>query len=216
MTINDSLIQPMNFSRFAVERCIRVLREGDGYLIHPIDSRQVESILEPIWRDIGFGPNFDLSLIETNVEGQTYAMVVVSESDFDNIARSANVPGIRLASGEYGGVWWRVVAFEDGFPNEPFVLATTDCENSAQCTCMSFQRLLEPVRVAVRLVNGNQIETVSNRPAEVLLLNETDEVCEVDEEETSERDTASPWAGIKATGALVIPEKIQSLWDLSR
>ncbi|MDF9778839.1 hypothetical protein [Pseudomonas baetica] len=216
MTITASHIRPMKFSRFAVERCIRVLVDGYGHFIHPIDSRQVQFVLEPIARDIGFGPDFDYSLIETEVDGHTYAMVVEAESEFDFLARLADDPEIKLASGDFGGVWWRVVGFEEGIPDDPFVLATTECEDSAQCTCMSLQVLLEPARVAVRLVNGEQIETVCNRPAEVMLLNETDEASDDDEESPSELDSASPWAGIKPTAAMVVPEKIHSLWDQSR
>lgn len=216
MTLNVDHIRPMKFSSFAVERCIRVMDEGNGQFIWPIDSRQVESVLEPIAMDIGFGPYFDYSLIETNVDGQTFAMVVENDSDFDVLARLASDPEFQLARGGYGGVWWRVVGYEEGFPDDPFALATTDCENSARCTCMSLQVLLEPVRVAIRLLDGEQIETVSSRPAEVLLLNETDETGKDDGDGTSELDTESPWAGIKPTAAMVVPEKIQSLWDLSR
>ncbi len=211
-----SHIRPMKFTRFEVERCIRVLDEGNGQFIRPIDSRQIESILEPIAMDIGFGPHFDYSLIETKINDQTYAMVVEVESEFDLLARLAENPGFQLASGGYGGVCWRVVGFEEGFPNEPFALATTDSEDSARCTCMGLQALLEPVRIAVRLVNGEQVETLSNRPAEVLLLNETYEAGDDDGENPVEVETASPWVGIKPTAAMVVPVKIQSLWEPSR
>jgi hypothetical protein len=203
MTNNYSHIRPMKFTSFAVERCIRVLVDGNGHFILPVDSRQVESILEPIAADIGFGPDFDYSLIETQIDGQSFAMVV--EAD--------RAQGALYVNGEYGGVWWRVVGYEDGFPNDPFVLGTTDCQDSAQCTYMSLQRLLEPARVAVRVLDGARSEIVSNRPAEVLLLIESGDGCDDDEEGSAEPDSVSPWAGIKPEAAMVVPEKIQSLWD---
>jgi hypothetical protein len=206
MTTNTSHIRPMKFSRFEVERCIRVLQNGNGFFTLPIDSRQDENVLELIAPDIGFPPNSRYELIETAIDGQTFAMIVEADRGY----------GALYVNGDYGGVWWRVVGFEDGFPNEPFVLATTDCEDSAKCTCMSLQLLLEPTRVAVRVLAGEKIETVSDRPAEVLLLSETDDASDDDEESPSELNSASPWAGIKPTAAIVVPEKIHSLWDQSR
>jgi hypothetical protein len=78
---------------------------------------------------------------------------------------------------------------------------------------MSLQRLLEPARVAVRVLDGAHSEIVSNRPAEVLVLIESGDDCADDEESQSELDSVSPWAGLKPEAAMVVPEKIQGLWD---
>lgn len=212
MTINDSHIHSMKFTSFTVERCIRVLVDGEGQFIRPIDSRQVESILEPIALDIGFGPDLDYSLIETEIDGQPFAMVVEAESENSLQSQQADDSEFKLAPGDFGGVWWRVVGFEEGFSDAPCVLATTDSEDSAQCICMGLQRLLEPTRIAVRVLDGALIETVSNRPAEVLVLIESGDACG-DEEESPSVDSDSPWAGIKPEAAMVVPNKIQTLWD---
>lgn len=170
MTTDNEIIRPMTFTSFAVERCIRVLVEGNGHHLRPIDSRQVEAVLEPVAFNNGFGPDDRLSLIETEVNGQTFALVVELDSDIDVLASADTDPSCKIAYGEYGGVWWRVVGFEAGFTNEPFELAGTACELSAQCTCMSLQALLAPARVVVSMKQEGMPHVVASRPVEMVLL----------------------------------------------
>lgn len=211
MNTEPTEIRPMTFSSFAVERCIRVLLDGNGHCLLPIDNRQDESLLEPIAYDIGLGPA-NLSLIETQVNGQTFAMVVESSSDLGVLACSGTEAGYRIAGGDFGSVWWRVVGFEHGFIEEPFQLATTDCEESAQCTCMSLQALLKPARVAVRLLDGDLIYAVSELPAEVVVLNEVSEAESEAPLSTPVPGTPSAWASMKSNATIVEPDKIQHIW----
>jgi hypothetical protein len=217
MTTEPTEIRPMTFSRFAVERCIRILVDGNGHFLLPIDNRQDEALLDPIANDIGLGPA-NLSLIETQVNEQTFAMVVELSSDLGKLAWSEGAAECQVSRGDFGSVWWRVVGFEEGFTDEPFQLATTDCEESAHSTCMSLQALLKPLRVAVRLLDGDLNYTVSDRPAMVVVLNE-DSDTEADDESEDDAplsrgrsSTQSPWAGLKSISSHVTPDKIQGIW----
>ena len=132
---------PLTFTRFDVQRCMRV-RYDDCEALYPIDARQNEQVLAEVARyeEIQLeGPS--LHLIETEISGDTFVMLAHNESKVLAAALLHEDTTCSCSIGEYGGVRWRVLGHtDDGLP--PIALTHGNCEESIRQIAASLQALL--------------------------------------------------------------------------
>lgn len=100
------MIQAATQANFHVERCIRVVFESSEAL-YPVDERQNPDVLAA---NLDCLHDAKLEIIETDICGDTYAMLAGTESKAYLIAQECEDGTCRLSTGEYGGVHWRVMA----------------------------------------------------------------------------------------------------------
>jgi hypothetical protein len=141
------------FTRFEVQRCIRVVStHGDTLL--PIDASQDEAVLAPIAdQDALYDDGQKLHLIINDQSNERFAAVVHVEDD-KLASAMASEDSWRFPDGEYGGVRWVVQAFASDRPDEPFNLINGDDENGIRVICAGLQSLVD-VRARVRAYDDN-------------------------------------------------------------
>ncbi|HHH9444528.1 TPA: hypothetical protein ACP32N_006534 [Pseudomonas aeruginosa] len=140
-TEHSHALSPLTFTRFEVQRCIRV-RYEDCEALYPIDARQNEQFLAIV-------SDFDclklggpvLQLIETEISGETYVMLAHEQSEVLAAALLDEESSCSFSTGEYAGVRWRVLGHTtDGMP--PVVLTSGNCQQLINRIADSLQELL--------------------------------------------------------------------------
>lgn len=160
---------PLNFTSFSTERCIRVLRDGEAPTLFPVDSRQVEAVLA-LAADADSLRRQHLYLIETETrDGETFVMVDHCDGEVYLQADAGMDMDCVVSTGEFAGVCWRVLGFVEGREEAPVEMAVGSARSASEI-CEGLRMLLEPTRVAVAMHGGTVEATVANRPAEVILL----------------------------------------------
>ncbi|WP_439126212.1 MAG: hypothetical protein ACNJA3_27990 (plasmid) [Pseudomonas rhizophila] len=161
--------QPL-FIKFEVQRCIRVMYGIESQYL-PIDPRQVEGVLEPVRNEQSLAEHPNLSLILSQQPGGVQmAMVDHCDGDVYLAADACQDPHSEVSMARFAGEAWRVVGYEDGVPDEPYQLMTSESMLAAQSVCNGLLALLKPVRVAVGMDGGAQTFIFTDRPAEVLVM----------------------------------------------
>ncbi|SBW84570.1 hypothetical protein PVE_R2G0543 [Pseudomonas veronii 1YdBTEX2] len=158
------------FVKFEVQRCIRVMFGVESQYL-PIDPRQVEGVLEPVRNETTLDEHPNLSLILSQQPGGVQmAMIDHCDGDVYLAADAGQDPHSEVSMARFAGEAWRVVGCEDGFPNEPYQLMTSESMLAAQSVCNGLQALLKPVRVALGMDGGSQSFIFTDRAAEVLVM----------------------------------------------
>lgn len=205
----------MNFIRFEVQRCIQVLFGHDKVHL-PLDPRQIDAVLEPVWNEIGLDDHPSLSLITTvDANGVEHALVDHCDGDIYLAADAGGDPTCEISSGKFAGESWRVVAYDEGFPHEPYQLATSDHRDAADATCRALQALLAPARVVIGLEGGLLQFACADRSASVLVMDSSFAHLN---QENSGLVISSPYQGHAAEFAgehrevTVEPEAVNTFW----
>lgn len=158
------------FIKFEVQRCIRVMHGIESQYL-PIDPRQVEGVLEPVRNEESLAEHPNLCLIlSQQPDGVEMAMIDHCDGLVYLAVDAGEDPHSEVSMARYAGEAWRVVGYEDGFPNEPYQLMTSESMLAAQSVFNGLAALLKPVRVALGLDGGSQNFIFTDRPAEVLVM----------------------------------------------
>lgn len=160
------------FTRFAMERCLRVIYEsGEHYM--PVDARQREEILASVVNanTLSGEAAARLALIQCGT-GETISMVLDTlDSPMYALAIDPDDLNHMPSTGKYAGVLWRVVGFLSDRPDEAVQLNVGACEVSVRKVLVAFECLLEAATAPVRLVadvTGGALHGIyAERPAEV-------------------------------------------------
>ncbi|HCF4367717.1 TPA: hypothetical protein NI671_004967 [Pseudomonas aeruginosa] len=138
------LTDHMIFSRFEIERCIRVVYEDEETLL-PIDGRQNEKHLRLVAdHDELLLEHPSLHLLESATIRGPLALLAHEESDEHVAALYNEDDSIAYSTGEYGGVRWRVLGFTKNC-DAPTIMASGNCEASIGRIASSLQALLPSV-----------------------------------------------------------------------
>ncbi len=130
------MTQAATQANFHVERCIRVVFESCEAL-YPVDERQNPDVLAA---NLDCLHDTKLEIIETDISGDTYAMLAGTESEEYLIARECEDCTCRLSTGEYGGVHWRVMAKTLG-DMENIQLASGDHEEGVRTVARELEAM---------------------------------------------------------------------------
>lgn len=156
--------------RFEVQRCIRVMYGIESQYL-PVDPRQVDGVLEPVRNEVSLAEHPNLSLIlSQQPAGVEMAMIDHCDGDVYLTVDAGRDPYSEVSMARFAGEAWRVVGYEDGFPNEPYQLMASESLLAAQSVCNGLLALLKPVRVALGMAGGAQTLIFTDRPAEVLVM----------------------------------------------
>jgi hypothetical protein len=136
------------FTRFDVQRCIRVIG-SQGESLMPIDTEQDEALLAQIAdQDAIYDESQSLILLINDVADDRFALIV-PEGDDKAISAMSSEDTWRFPDGEYGGVRWVVQAYASDRPDEPFYLINGNDEKGIRVICAGLQSLVD-VKARVR------------------------------------------------------------------
>lgn len=136
--------QAIKFTSFAVAPCIRVNYNNDvAYrTIHP---QQEPAALASVASLNYFDDHeMGLSLVSVETDGVDGLVVAPEGSEIYDIAHGADRSEISLCSGEYGGLYWRILAFVDSStsPEDAYQMMVGDCESTVRAACAGLQGLV--------------------------------------------------------------------------
>ncbi|KPC02053.1 Uncharacterized protein AC501_3339 [Pseudomonas amygdali pv. lachrymans] len=85
-----------------------------------------------------------LSLLSVEADGVDGVVVAAEGSEIYDIAHKADRTEISLCSGEYGGLYWRILAFVDGStnPEDAYQMMVGDCESTVRSASAGLQGLV--------------------------------------------------------------------------
>lgn len=136
--------QAIKFTSFSVAPCIRVNYDND-VVYRTIHPQQETSALASVAslncfddREIG------VSLVSVEADGVDGLVIAHEGSEIYDIAHGSDSTEISLCSGEYGGLYWRILAFVDGSTNpvEAYQMMVGDCESTVRSACAGLQGLV--------------------------------------------------------------------------
>ncbi|RMM39042.1 hypothetical protein QO021_30150 (plasmid) [Pseudomonas amygdali pv. lachrymans] len=136
--------QAFNFTSFSVEPCIRVNYDNDVVYrtIHPQQETAALASVASLncFDDLEMG----LSLLSVEADGVDGVVVAAEGSEIYDIAHKADRTEISLCSGEYGGLYWRILAFVDGStnPEDAYQMMVGDCESTVRSASAGLQGLV--------------------------------------------------------------------------
>lgn len=193
-----------HFLKFAVERCIRIVTENGEHCL-PVDARQSEEILRSIAHDDHLNMLLhDLQLIQTQVDGETFALMTPPSDDLYRQALDAEPwdETCNIPEGSYGGVVWRVLGYLSDRPDDVLKLQAGNDEAEIRRICAVFQQMLDasykagpgtqnsvgiaapktaPIRAVVNLTGGAIHEVLCEQALEIVFLSHDDD--DIDDEQ---------------------------------
>ncbi len=184
----------LRFTKFAVERCLRVIYDsGEHYM--PVDARQREEILASVANTdrLAGDDAVRLALIHCEVNETIRIVLDTRESPLYALATNPTDLDHMASTGTYAGVVWRVVGFLSDSPDEAVQLNVGTCEASVHQVLVAFESLLEAATAPIRLVadvTGGALHGIyAERPAEVAFISHHRD--DLDEEQVQEGYTAT-------------------------
>lgn len=134
----------LKFTSFSVAPCIRVNYDND-VVYRTIHAQQEPAALASVASLNCFDDHeMGLSLISVEADGVEGLVVAREESEIYEIAHGAERSDISLCSGEYGGLYWRILGFVDGSanPEDAYQMMVGDCESTVRLACAGLQGLV--------------------------------------------------------------------------
>ncbi|MBM5458674.1 hypothetical protein H8F21_13985 [Pseudomonas sp. P66] len=204
------------YVRFEVQHCLRVMYGIDSQYL-PVDQRQVAAVLEPVSsvQSLDDHPNLSL-IISQQPNGVEHALIDHCDGDVYLAADAGQDPNSVVSMARFAGEAWRVVGYEEGFPDEPYQMMVSDSLLAAQTMCNGLQALLKPVRVVLGMNGGAQQFICSDRAAELLVMDSA--YAELNKENGS-LVISSPYVGHMDEYAgehyrsTPLTEMVQHFWD---
>lgn len=138
----------IQFTAFSVQHCLRVNYPNDVQY-RPIHPMQTWAALHSVDGLTSFDEaeramELSLSLLSVkNAEGE--GVVVASERcEAYQIAHGGECEEISVCGGEYGGHYWRILAFVEGSDKaeDAYQMMIGDCEEVVRAACQTLQGLL--------------------------------------------------------------------------
>ncbi|MCT8164096.1 MULTISPECIES: hypothetical protein [Pseudomonas] len=138
----------IHFTSFAVQQCIRVNYSDE------VVYRNIHPSQDP-W---ALGAVNDASFQEAQREtGEAFTLVTVDDTEGEGvivaserceayyIAHDCRHKAISLCNGEYGGLYWRILAFTGGKENleDAHQMMVGNCEESIRAACEALSRLVD-------------------------------------------------------------------------
>lgn len=188
-----------NFERFEVQRCIRVMY-GNEAQYYPMDPRQVEAVFEIVRNETSLNAHPNLVLILLLRNHIEHALIDHFDGDIYLAVDSGEDSTGEVCMAQFAGEAWRVVGYVGTAPDQPFQLMTTDNMLAAQSICHGLQALLTPVRVVLGREGGEQQFIISNRPAELFIM---------------DNPSTGPASEFKANAymATCAPDAVATIWE---
>ena len=144
----------IKFTSFSVAPCIRVNYDND-VVYRTIHPQQEPSALASVASLNCFDDReMGLTLVSVEAEGVDGLVVAPEGSEIYDIAHGADRTEISLCSGEYGGLYWRILAFVNGStnPEDAYQMMVGDCESTVRSACAGLQGLVS-LPQAIRMHN---------------------------------------------------------------